>query len=259
MNSIKLYWWRSKSLPVNFGDALNPIIVERVSGKPVKHAGYPACDMLAIGSLLDAAARRSWRWAIRHPGKQLPVWGTGSFGKVRGSKFFKHFAVRGPMTRDVIGLPETTVLGDPALLMRRFISAQSKKHRWGVIPHFMHEQHPMLQQVINELGGLLIDVKYPDAEETCRSIQQCDFILSSSLHGLIIADAFSIPSVWLRIPPLGAGDFFKFHDYAESVGRELAQVKIGDPLENLEAIATVADPETIDAICDNLVASFPLR
>jgi hypothetical protein len=49
-------------------------------------------------------------------------------------------------------------------------------------------------------------------EEVFRAIHSCDFILSSSMHGLIVADAFSVPNRRVRLSA-GIISDFKFVDY----------------------------------------------
>jgi hypothetical protein len=49
-----------------------------------------------------------------------------------------------------------------------------------------------------------------------REIAACAAVLTTSLHGLIVADAYGIPAVWSTLAPDLIGGTFKFHDY-ESV------------------------------------------
>jgi hypothetical protein len=54
-------------------------------------------------------------------------------------------------------------------------------------------------------------------------------ILSSSLHGLIIANAFGRPAGWVRLSEALFGDDVKFQDYYASVGLERAPRPSGLP------------------------------
>ncbi|ASM72378.1 MULTISPECIES: hypothetical protein [Roseobacteraceae] len=51
-------------------------------------------------------------------------------------------------------------------------------------------------------------------------------VFASSLHGLIVSDAYGVPKTW--VTPTGQ-DHLKHHDYAAGVGRSLiAPVALGD-------------------------------
>ncbi len=55
-------------------------------------------------------------------------------------------------------------------------------------------------------------------EEVCRAIGACRHVISSSLHGLIVADAYGVQNTWLD--PMSHGRL-KYYDYAASIARPL--------------------------------------
>ena len=51
----------------------------------------------------------------------------------------------------------------------------------------------------------------------------CDFILSTSLHGVIIADTYSVPNIWCEFTYRVEENGLKFRDYYLSVGKEFTE------------------------------------
>ena len=49
----------------------------------------------------------------------------------------------------------------------------------------------------------------------------CAYIVSSSLHGICVAEAYGIPAVWVRLADNIVGGEFKFRDYYASTGRDM--------------------------------------
>ena len=54
-------------------------------------------------------------------------------------------------------------------------------------------------------------------------ICSCEAIVSSSLHGIIIADAYEIPNVWISLDENHPDDNFKFKDYYLSVNKDISK------------------------------------
>ena len=226
------YWWDPGRFG-NFGDALNPLLIEALSGKKVVHcwkvfnlARKPV--YYVIGSIL------------RGVGNTAVVWGSGFIDSRDKLRRFprKVTAVRGPLTRRKLlelGVDCPEVYGDPALLCPKFFRpSTAKRHSLGIVPHRADWRSPVLEKL-----RLLPDVSMIDVtcsvEEVIRGITECEFIASSSLHGLIVADAYGIPSVWVKISDKIGGDDFKFSDYFQSVGREDA------PPAQITADTTLSD------------------
>ena len=214
--TIKLYWCRGKgrSDPAqqNFGDYLSPLLVEMVATKPVVYAPIHKADMMAIGSILPRE-RKARRFFLP---RRLHIWGPGTDapGKSFSSRHHYH-ALRGLKScEQVVGLRGSLALGDPGLLAEHWWSGRAKpdkRYRVGLIPHYVDRDNPYVQMAAKLPGVHLIDVFWP-VEEVLRAIQSCDFILSSSMHGLIVADAFSVTNRRVRLSA-GLISDFKFVDY----------------------------------------------
>lgn len=229
--SIK-YWinantfiWDCKIKPYNWGDYVNLVLAGFISSKKVFPYLYVTSKktIAMMGSILP--------WAID---ENTIVWGSGCLDS--NDPLWKNInkpkqvlAVRGPLTRDVllknsIDCPE--IYGDPALLFPRYYSPQiEKKYQYGVILHVSTNITESILSKVESIYGtsvLLINPKkFNHWNEFIDSILSCKNILSSSLHGIIIADAYHIPNVWISVTNMEHPDNnFKFKDYYLSVGKD---------------------------------------
>ena len=71
----------------------------------------------------------------------------------------------------------------------------------------------------------------------------CEVIVSSSLHGLIIADAYGIPTVWAKFGNDINGNDFKFYDYYWSLG--MSDIKPLEIYKDLPAVKELYEKATI--------------
>jgi pyruvyltransferase len=208
------YWWPHKD---NFGDAISPLILQWASGRKVQNVydvqRYSGPVYLASGSILQ-------RLSI----KDAVVWGSGMISSEgRMAKEPKEvLAVRGPLTRQSLlaqGIKCPEVYGDPGLLVRRFFDPPlTKEFELGIVPHYTEKEMVPLHLTKNKDINLIDIQSEPD--KVVRELCRCKRILSSSLHGVITADAFGIPSAQFSQSDRVVGGVFKFKDYCESVGRE---------------------------------------
>jgi pyruvyltransferase len=199
------------SSTANVGDQLNLDILKHLSQKdPVEVKSPLTPHIIAIGSIAHLAGRGSHLWGCgivsRHT---LPIWRRLSKSRVhalRGQYTLNEFRKRGI---DINTIP----LGDPAILSSLYFRTKSEKtkYRYGIIPHYRH--YCMFQSSIN----LHTDLKILDVSKKplqfIDDLLSCQYILSSSLHGLILADTFELPNKWIKINPELFGGDFKFHDY----------------------------------------------
>lgn len=157
------------------------------------------------------------------------IWGSGLIRSVHDFKrpIKKILAVRGPLTRNELlrnGYDCPEVYGDPALLLPYYIIPKktNKKYKLGIIPHYSDYAKPELEHLKSNDNILFIKMfDYKKWTDVIDQICSCEFIASSSLHGLIVAEAYNIPNLWVEInePITGDEDMrFKFHDFFQSVG-----------------------------------------
>lgn len=235
--AIRLYWSGGRDKAVNFGDQLSPVLLEVLSGRRVVFAGVHRCEMLVIGSIIERYARRAWRRRLVLNNRPVQVWGSGTIkpGGPVSLGAARVFSVRGLHTRERMGLPATTPLGDPGLLVDLLLGDRrpDKQWRWGIIPHVNDRVDPRFAALVERTpGATLIDVGEPDVRAVAKKIASCAFVASSSLHGLIAADSFGIPNVRLVAGDRIRGGDWKFEDYASAFpARELAVRRLDDGLD----------------------------
>jgi pyruvyltransferase len=210
---VPLIWWTDTA---NYGDLLSPWLVGRVARRGVVYAPTRKPSFVAVGSVVTRARNDS------------TVWGSGSFGSERRSLFAggaTYRAVRGPLTRSRlrdVGIECPRVYGDPALLVPLYFWPEVEKtHDVGVI--IRHSEH-LWRGTDTDESVRIIDFGSDDIEQVTREILSCRRIVSSSLHGLVIADAYGIPNAWLGADgEVGGsrpnGGEFKYLDYFASVGK----------------------------------------
>ena len=155
--------------------------------------------------------------------------------------YAKILSVRGEFTRQCLGLPVDIPLGDPGIISDSLIDIRlEKKYVLGLIPHFENKDDEIVKKILKKYPNdlLLIDVERQPIE-VLKDIDSCQFIASSSLHGLIVADSLGIPNVWLLITKQVGGGMFKFEDYGTALNQNIKPyVLTGD--ESLSDILRLA-------------------
>lgn len=259
---IKLYWSGGGRGEMNFGDILSPKIVEMMSGKPVVYANPDSCDMAAIGSILTKVNNKKWKRLLKFRFTPVRVWGSGTLYSHPANAFgLDIWGVRGLLTAGTFKLPDSLAIGDPGLLIDRFDikpDKQGARYKWGIIPHIADRDAPAITEMKKAPGTLFIDLGDPDISAVIKKIRSCDFIVSTSLHGLIAADAFGIPSTWISVGDKVYGGNWKFQDYFSVVGRNEKDALTSNLLDFdfLERNARVADPALVNKCRENLDRTF---
>lgn len=258
--AIKLFWWGGDTGQVNFGDSISPLIVAAVSGKEVVHRTIPLCDVTAIGSVLDTVVRKQWQRELLLRLNRVKVWGSGFLKpkRIQHHRRLDVFAVRGPLTRDAMNLKRDLPIGDPALLIDRIAKKVKKSYRWGIIPHYIDYNENIISDIHKSTpNSRIIDMKDPDLIQTVRAIGSCDFVVSSSLHGVIVADALGVPHVWTKITGNVRYADWKFSDYFMSVDRSPpAPVPLVEDLRTIEKFADLSNRKIIELRQKDLESSF---
>ena len=216
----------------NWGDDINVYLIEMMTGKRVvvknqslyHNCYYKGPVYSCIGSIIG--------W---YDTANLIIWGSGA---IKHDTLLRQVpkkicSVRGEKSKEYLinhGIKCPCKYGDPALLISKYYSPKPSRRRYrlGIIPHYMDLDNPIISTFLNRHDDvLLIDlVNYKKWTDIPDQIASCDCIISSSLHGLIVSDSYSIPNVWISFSDQLIGGEFKFLDYFSSVQRAETRTQI---------------------------------
>jgi hypothetical protein len=220
---IKAYWW--KEVP-NFGDALAPYLLEHFADIEVEWGTISHSKIASIGSVLEHIPPL-WDGYILGSGKlhedsRLQIM---QMGKISSTIL----SLRGPLSaRGIVG---SYALGNPGILADELVGDQPKQWDLGILPHFMDKE--LVPRFTNLMpAGTVIKAINPsdDPIEVLKQIGACRRIVTSSLHGMIVSDAFGIPRRVEVCPALARdGGDFKFRDYSASIQMNWEAGKMGEP------------------------------
>jgi hypothetical protein len=253
---VRLFWstnhWANES---NVGDELSPAIVRMVSGRDVQWSPPEACDIAAIGSIIEMVLS-----VPRHT--PTVIWGSGFIGDGPALHHAPLLttALRGPDSAARLGRDGDVPLGDPGLLAGRLLDRSPGKSRSvGLVPHFAELDLPILDPWVSEPGSI-ISPRLPIAD-FLGAVASCELILSSSLHGLIIADSLGIPNVWVRLSDRVIGSGFKFRDYFHAVRRQGEWIRLPSPGSMtqgyIDELASTYRTIDVDNVTERLIGAFP--
>lgn len=199
----------------NIGDALNVWLIKKLTGfNPIYVEKNEYCTKhILIGSILNWADRYSIVWGAGIANMEDSINPLADIRAVRGPISMERARARGATC------PE--VCGDPALLLPIYFTPKIKKtHKIGIIPHYVDQFVVNNSWLSNNDDVKIINV-FNDVESFVMDILSCEKILSSSLHGLIISDAYNVPSRWFQASNKIGGDDTKYYDYFLSVKYEI--------------------------------------
>jgi hypothetical protein len=205
----KAYWWTG--VP-NFGDALAPLLLEHFSDIDVEWDTVSRASIASIGSILEHIPPL-WDGYILGSGKLM------EFSRLHlHTNTAKILAVRGPLSAR--GVPGNFALGDPGILASELVGPQEKKWDLGIVPHWQDDQlAARFTSLIKPPHTCVVISPQQDPLTVLRMIGSCRRIVTSSLHGMIVADSFgNIPRRVEICPKMEKdGGDFKFRDYSASI------------------------------------------
>lgn len=236
--------------PLNIGDTLTPVVFEYIKNKYslVEKKLKQTTHLNMIGSI------------IAFKKYDAVIWGSGILNEdfERKIKFnAKHVkydvrAVRGPLTRDILircGYDCPNVFGDPAILMPLIYKPKNKikKYKISIIKHYRDDTE--IPNGLHEISVVTSDYKY-FIDEICAS----ELVVSSSLHGLIIAESYGVPTIWYNPQDRGT---FKYKDWYLSIG--ITNPAVINNISEIGEKRNVGLDSKISQLVEPLMNSFPFE
>jgi pyruvyltransferase len=203
---VEHYYWKPKNGEINFGDHLAHVIITKIlsdNGHVIEEETSHDKRLLSLGSILHFARNAD------------VIWGTGLNGKIESNQYkFQRLdvrAVREPLTRDFllkkrISTPE--VYGDPAILLPQIFPGRFERSnikKYVTVPN-LHDLELAKQKRWKNLISPL-----SSWNKCVERILEAEFVIASSLHGLIVAEAFGIPTRYVRLTETES--LLKYNDY----------------------------------------------
>lgn len=253
MKKINLIYWNDNN---NFGDLLSPFIVEKLSGKKTTHKDLYNLRKLHFNDILHAI----WSWEflrirtnlffwqknlmaigsiLRWGNNRTKIWGSGFLYETDSFNGGKIYALRGEYSNNKLkemGYKGCKIFGDPALLLPMIVPCNNKpKKILGIIPHWQD----LSSMPPPNKNYDIIDLKTTNIIDKINEITSYQYILSTSLHGIIVAHAYGIPAIWIQQNKID-GDGIKFKDYFSSVNIPIYEgfKNYNDILKSQESIIT---------------------
>ncbi len=240
----------------NVGDLINPSVVAAVSGCPTAWTANRARPhLLAIGSVMASATAASL------------IWGSGvmhaSAKAVGGALPGNVFAVRGQLSRQALRAAGMAVgdvpLGDPGYLAPTLLGVMRQpvpRHKVGVVAHYVDRQNPLFRRLLAAPGVADLNV-HDDPRRFIEQMADCAAVLSSSLHGLIFAEALGLPNLWVTVGGDIGGGRFKYDDWFSTTRRPQQNPHEIGARDNVHHLARIAEVRESSIDVDALKAAFP--
>lgn len=243
-NHVNLNYWMESD---NLGDTLTPIIVNYILGlrgiDPNKKISKTR-HLFAVGSVITQGMQ------------DCTIWGSGILNahlgyRLEGRKLDIR-SVRGPFTRTYLcdyGFKCPAVYGDPAIFMPLIYTPSEKIkkiYRYGIIMHM-----DQIISVENLSDSLIIDIRTSNYKEFINKIMSCRKIISSSLHGIILAESYGIPAILLK----PTKDFLKYDDWYYSTMRY--KYPVVDTIEEGKITSPASLPTNLEELRSGLMQTFP--
>lgn len=223
---IKAYWWNKI---LNFGDAMAPMLIELATQQKAVWTPPEDATVVGLGSILNKVIR-DVQSNKKTDGLAKPnIWGTGLMAPFYFPKKqtvgIELGCVRGYLTASCLE-QNVPYIGDPGLLVRvaypELLRAE-KKYRGCICLHHTQALNERIISALKERDWIVLSAGTNDFLAVIKTLASSEVVISSSLHGLVVADSFMVPNAWFLPKPIHIASEFKFFDYFSSINREMGQ------------------------------------
>ncbi|MBQ6569358.1 MAG: polysaccharide pyruvyl transferase family protein [Clostridia bacterium] len=253
LGGVYLFYWKYGSntqggdrSTENIGDYLSKVVTQHYAPKNKKAAAGSPKTIYAIGSVLGFRNQDATVWGsgFLYPNKKYILRAKLSDLDVR--------AVRGPKTRQLLqksGKKCPEVYGDPAILMPLIYMPESREKQYdvGLVFNYANADFTVPDNIKAKKINVLTDNYKGFISDICRS----RLVISSSLHGIILAEAYGVPAVLLLKDNQST---FKYEDWYNSTGR--FDIKIAHSVDDALKMTPMELPK-LGAMQEKLIAAFP--
>lgn len=214
----------------NFGDSVNKVFWNKFTGKKITN-NKKTKHYLTTGSIMAVANNNSIIFGTGFISDKQNLGGEGSRIKnsIRHCTPKQIISVRGPKSRQKLlsmGLDCPENYGDPLILFPSIYTPSNLtiKNKIGIIPHYIDFDNKNVKTLIKNLEKQNFDVKKinilvgEDYKKFIDEINECETIISSSLHGVIMGLVYKKKTIQINFSNKVIGNNFKFNDFYESVG-----------------------------------------
>lgn len=246
LGPVKLFYFKLSNTTENLGDYLSKVVVSHFVPKNARKSSKKQKTLYSIGSIIGFRCQNA------------VIWGSGILTKsdtiqknVKDSNL-KICAVRGPKTRQLLlewGKDCPEIYGDPAILMPMIYKPEDTKKKYKVSLVFNYEHDKF--EIPKDKDIHIIDIKTDNYKKFIDEIVQSSLVISSSLHGIILAETYGIPAITLLKKE---AIFFKFEDWYQSTKRN--DIFIARNIEEALSANPMPLPDLTE-MQNNLLKAFP--
>lgn len=216
---LHYFRWREP----NFGDDLNAWLWHAVAPKLIDLDESQV--MVGIGTVLGAPVPGHYRRA-----RQIFSLGSGvGYGELPdvSREPWAELTVRGPLSAQALGLPETSIGTDGAILLGALEECRPlpDSERAGTVfmPHHKAFDIDGWREACARAGVIYLDPRW-DSRALVQAIRGAKLVLADAMHAAIVADTMRVP--WVALANSGQISTVKWLDWTRSLKLDYRAIEL---------------------------------